>query len=282
MTSPLPRPTPAALGLVPGDFVRSRLVLPLRVGLNDAGQPTTLDVALGDPGDMLLLDDIQLLTGLRVAAFWAEPDDLIEAIREALADPAWQPDPERCEQALPWPVEAPDVRRIADRCAQQLSGSSTASECFSAVLRVLREGLGATLVTAYFKPPEFDEPALYHAGKGLLLNPYRTPRLRMCAQVHATVAAIHTEDIDEFYSRDDFFRDYPGPVPFRISPSGVRATAIPIVERQLVAGAILAEFHRPRAAFINHVPAGAPRPDIERALTAGSYILGTAFRRLAW
>jgi len=56
---------------VPQDFARRHLVLPLR---RDNGQ---LVVAMSDPGNLPVLNDIRLITGLPVAPYIASPSDIL-------------------------------------------------------------------------------------------------------------------------------------------------------------------------------------------------------------
>jgi type IV pilus assembly protein PilB len=62
---------PEVAGSVPEDFARRHVVLPLR---RDNGH---LAVALSDPANLPLLNDIRLITGLPVAPYIASPSDIL-------------------------------------------------------------------------------------------------------------------------------------------------------------------------------------------------------------
>ena len=57
--------------LVPEDFARRNLVLPLR---RDNGH---LAVAMNDPSNLMVINDIRLITGLPVAPYIAAPSDIL-------------------------------------------------------------------------------------------------------------------------------------------------------------------------------------------------------------
>jgi type IV pilus assembly protein PilB len=63
---------PEVARLVPEDFARRNLVLPLR---QENGH---LDVAMGDPNNLAVLNDIRLITGLAVAPYIAAPSDILQ------------------------------------------------------------------------------------------------------------------------------------------------------------------------------------------------------------
>jgi type IV pilus assembly protein PilB len=63
---------PEIARLVPEDFARRNLVLPLR---RENGH---LDVAMSDPNNLAVLNDIRLITGLPVAPFIAAPSDILQ------------------------------------------------------------------------------------------------------------------------------------------------------------------------------------------------------------
>ena len=63
---------PEIARLVPEEFARRNLVLPLR---RENGH---LDVAMSDPNNLAVLNDIRLITGLPVAPFIAAPSDILQ------------------------------------------------------------------------------------------------------------------------------------------------------------------------------------------------------------
>jgi type IV pilus assembly protein PilB len=62
---------PEVASLVPEDFARRNLVLPLR---RDNGH---IDVAMSDPNNLVLVNDIRLITGLNVAPYIAGASDIL-------------------------------------------------------------------------------------------------------------------------------------------------------------------------------------------------------------
>lgn len=73
---------PAVLRLLPERLIRTRSVLPLS-RVNDA-RGAAVVVALADPGDLGVLDEITFATGLRVKPVLAAEDDLAQAIARLL------------------------------------------------------------------------------------------------------------------------------------------------------------------------------------------------------
>jgi type IV pilus assembly protein PilB len=63
---------PEVARLVPEDFARRNLVLPLR---RENGH---LDVAMSDPNNLAVLNDIRLITGFAVAPYIAAPSDILQ------------------------------------------------------------------------------------------------------------------------------------------------------------------------------------------------------------
>lgn len=74
----------SVLALVPEKIVRSRRVLPL--ARLDESRRGPLVVALSDPGDLAVLDEIGFVTGLAVRPALAAEQDLDQAIRRLLGD----------------------------------------------------------------------------------------------------------------------------------------------------------------------------------------------------
>jgi len=74
----------SVLSLVPEKLIRSRRVLPL-AKLNESRRGP-LVVALSDPGDLAVLDEIGFVTGLEVRPALAAEADLDQAIRRLLGD----------------------------------------------------------------------------------------------------------------------------------------------------------------------------------------------------
>ena len=74
----------SVLSLVPEKLVRARRVLPLARLAESRRGP--LVVALSDPGDLAVLDEIKFVTGLDVRPVLAAEADLEQAIRRALGD----------------------------------------------------------------------------------------------------------------------------------------------------------------------------------------------------
>jgi len=73
-------PDPAAVGLVPREFALRRQALPLAV---DEG---TLTVALGNPMDLQIVDDLRLATGMIVRAVVAPPAEIRRALEQLAMD----------------------------------------------------------------------------------------------------------------------------------------------------------------------------------------------------
>ena len=63
---------PEVARLVPEDFARRNLVLPLR------RENGNLDVAMSDPNNLAVLNDIRLITGFAVAPYIAAPSDILQ------------------------------------------------------------------------------------------------------------------------------------------------------------------------------------------------------------
>jgi type IV pilus assembly protein PilB len=76
----------SVLALVPEKLVRARRVLPL-AKLNESRRGP-LVVALADPGDLAVLDEVGFVTGLSVRPVLAAEADLDRAIRRLLGDHA--------------------------------------------------------------------------------------------------------------------------------------------------------------------------------------------------
>jgi len=74
----------SVLSLVPEKLIRSRRVLPL-AKLNESRRGP-LVVALSDPGDLAVLDEVGFVTGLSVRPALASEADLDQAIRRLLGD----------------------------------------------------------------------------------------------------------------------------------------------------------------------------------------------------
>src|SRR5262249_6810188 len=69
-------PDPAAVGLVPREFALRRQALPLAV------DERTLTVALGNPMDLQIVDDLRLATGMAVRAVVAPPAEIRRALEQ--------------------------------------------------------------------------------------------------------------------------------------------------------------------------------------------------------
>lgn len=69
---------PEVLALVPADVAEQRMVLPLFV--KKAGRRTTLYLAMEDPGDLAVLDDLAFRTGFQVKPVMMSPSELCEGI----------------------------------------------------------------------------------------------------------------------------------------------------------------------------------------------------------
>jgi hypothetical protein len=76
------RVPPEVLGLVPEKLVRSRRALPL--SRSGAGRRAPVVVALADPGDLHVLDELAFATGLPVEPVLASERDLDHAIARLL------------------------------------------------------------------------------------------------------------------------------------------------------------------------------------------------------
>jgi hypothetical protein len=74
----------AVLALVPEKLIRARRVLPLAKLTESRRGP--LVVALSDPGDLAVLDEVGFVTGLSVRPALAAEADLDQAIRRLLGD----------------------------------------------------------------------------------------------------------------------------------------------------------------------------------------------------
>jgi len=75
---------PEALRLLPQEFVKQRRTLPLRVekAAGVAGAPPCLIVATADPGNLQVIEDIRLLTGMEVREIEVSDAELGEKIAE--------------------------------------------------------------------------------------------------------------------------------------------------------------------------------------------------------
>ncbi len=76
---------PKVLALVPRKLAQARRVLPLE--LSAEGRRGVLVVALGDPADLGVIDEIAFVTGLRVKPVLAGEDDLDRALERVLGIP---------------------------------------------------------------------------------------------------------------------------------------------------------------------------------------------------
>lgn len=65
-----------ALGLVPKELCQERLVMPLKI------TESSLMLAMNDPMDYFTIDDLEMLTGLRISPAIAAKDDILYAINK--------------------------------------------------------------------------------------------------------------------------------------------------------------------------------------------------------
>ena len=95
------RIAPKVLDLVPLEMAHEHMVLPLFV--KQAESRTTLFLAMEDPGDLAVLDDLAFRTGMQVKPVMMSPSEICEGIDRYYRDRV-APTPEVCEPA---PPEAP-------------------------------------------------------------------------------------------------------------------------------------------------------------------------------
>jgi type IV pilus assembly protein PilB len=95
---------PAVLALVPQKLIRTRKVLPLAKLAE--GRRGPLVVALSDPGDLAVLDEIAFVTGLAIKPVLATERDIDAAIRRLLGDEGPTP---RLHEALDVPEDTSPI-----------------------------------------------------------------------------------------------------------------------------------------------------------------------------
>jgi type II secretory ATPase GspE/PulE/Tfp pilus assembly ATPase PilB-like protein len=75
--------SPEAFRLLPAEFIQQRRVLPLRIEKGANGTPSRLIVATADPGNLQVIEDIRLLTGMEVGEVEVSASELGDKIAES-------------------------------------------------------------------------------------------------------------------------------------------------------------------------------------------------------
>lgn len=99
---------PALLALVPGEFAMRHQVLP--IGEEDH----SLIIAMADPFDVTVLDDLRLLTGKEVRAVVANPRQISEAIEQSYMEKMFRDiDDMQTEEVAEEDIEIADLQKMA-------------------------------------------------------------------------------------------------------------------------------------------------------------------------
>lgn len=198
------RIAPQVLDLVPASMAQENLVLPL-FARND-GRRTTLFLAMEDPGDLALLDDLAFRTGMQVKPVMMAPSELAEGIDRYYRDRARSPvsptgRAERGTRAASAGVsrDTAPVTRDAAPVARDAApaSSSAAAPAAASQNRPDPAASGLEELVRHFKPaePEAASAALAIATPGVRLDDDSDPPRRALA-VAATDHGAPNADID--------------------------------------------------------------------------------------